>query len=282
VDPFGRAWNFDRELQERSAARVRRFERGAALYTESLPRVWDGNFVRVDDARGLSAADAEALADELQGDLRHRKIVLPEDGEEAARGLRLRGWSLSRIATMRYAGPAERDGSVPAAEIVDPRAVRGAREGALADRDADVQRQVAEYTERLAHANDGLVFAAFADGEVAAFCALYQRDGVGEIDEVTTLERFRKRGLGNAVVEAALRTSLAARDELTFLNADADDWPMRWYERLGFRTVGLRYEVYRVGGQVIGRRWKGVVDGGGGPFTNPVHRHTVTPFTLLT
>jgi hypothetical protein len=32
--------------------------------------------------------------------------------------------------------------------------------------------------------------------------------------------------------------SHAAGDDLTFLVADADDWPQRLYERLGFETVG--------------------------------------------
>jgi ribosomal protein S18 acetylase RimI-like enzyme len=246
VDPFTRAWEFDRELQERGAARVEEFDRGAALFTESLPRVYDCNFVRLDDVDGLSATDVELLAHDLQGELRHRKLVLPPAGEGVADELVARGWSVSRIATMEYAGPAERDGAAPAAELVDPRAIRGAREDALAGRDPDLQRQVANYTERLAGANDGLVFAAFADGEVGGFCALFERDGIGEIDEVTTIERHRRRGLGNAVVEAALRASLASNNDLTFLNADADDWPKRWYERLGFREVGRRYEVYRI------------------------------------
>src|SRR3954453_8985325 len=241
--PYERAWEFDRRLQERSAARVQRFDRGAALYTESLPRVYGANFIRIDDAEGLDADEAERVADRLQGELRHRKFVLPQGAARLADDLARRGWSRSRIATMEYAG--ERDPAATGdAELVDPRAIRGAREGALLDRDADLTRQVAEYTERLAVANDGRLFAAFADGEAGSFCALFEHDGVGEIDEVTTIDRFRKRGLGNAVVSAALRTSLANGNELTFLNADADDWPKRWYERLGFREVGLRYEVW--------------------------------------
>ena len=246
MEPYERAWNFDRELQERSAARVHRFDRGAALFTEELPRVYDGNFIRIDDVRGLHADNAEHLADSLQGMFRHRKFILPSDGAPLAGELVGRGWSLSRVATMAY----DHDGDPPrsgSAELVDPRAIRGAREGALLDRDADLTRQVADYTERLADANDGLVFAAFENGEVGSFCALFERDAVGEIDEVTTLDRFRKRGLGNAVVTAALNTSLANGNSLTFLNADADDWPKRWYERLGIRTVGMRYEVWKAG-----------------------------------
>jgi ribosomal protein S18 acetylase RimI-like enzyme len=247
VTPFERIWAFDRRLQEQSAPRARRFDRGVALYDDSLPRVYDANFVFFDlDVGGLSVDEAERLAESLQGDLPHRKLVLPESGEEVARGLVARGWSVSRIAAMEYAGPAEPDAPAAArAELVDPRAVRAAREGALVGRDGELQRQVAQYTENLARANDGRVFAAFGDGNVAAFCAYFEQDGIGEIDEVTTLDRFRKRGLGTAVVQAALLTSLAAGNELTFLNADEDDWPKRWYERLGFRTVGRSFEVYK-------------------------------------
>jgi ribosomal protein S18 acetylase RimI-like enzyme len=244
---YERAWAFDRELQERSAVRVERFDRGASLHTDALPRVYDANFVRLDDVDGLSADDAERLADSLQRGMRHRKLVMPDSGAAIADELVGRRWSVSRIATMEYAGPRERDaGAAANAELVDPRAIRGAREGALAGRDADIQRQIADYTERLAAANDGQLFAAFADGEIGSFCALFRRDGVAEIDEVTTLERVRRRGLGNAVVEAALTTALSAGDDLIFLNADADDWPKQWYERLGFVEVGRRYEVYRV------------------------------------
>jgi ribosomal protein S18 acetylase RimI-like enzyme len=245
MQPYERAWDFDRELQERGARRVKRFDRGAALYNHSLPRVYDGNFIRIDDADGLGADGAERLGDSLQAELRHRKLVLPAAAEALAEELAARGWSRTRIATMEYRGEREPPAK-GAAEIVDARAIRGAREAALADRDDDLTRQIAEYTERLAAANGGRIFAAFDGGEPGAFCALYERDGVGAIDEVTTIGRFRGRGLGNAVVNAALRTSLADGADLTFLNADADDWPKQWYERLGFVEVGRRYEVWRV------------------------------------
>jgi ribosomal protein S18 acetylase RimI-like enzyme len=243
---YRRAWAFDAALQERSAARVQRFDRGAAVFTDSLPRVYDANFLRLDDVAGLSAADVERMADSFQGDLRHRRLVLPDEGADLAEELVDRGWSASRIATMEYDGPRERDFPVPPAELVDPRAIRGAREAATADRDSDLRHQIADYTERLAVANDGRVFAAFAEGEVGAFCALFEKEGTAEIDEVTTLGHFRKRGLGTAVVEAALRAALADKADLTFLNADSEDWPMKWYERLGFKTIGKRFELYRL------------------------------------
>lgn len=243
-----RAWRFDGEVQTRSAGRVERFEGGVALYAPDLPRVYDANLVRVDSADGLDAERAEALAESLQGDLAHRKLLVR--GSPAATALaddlRLRGWYASRTVVMEYRGP--RDPvlhGAARAEQVDPRAVRGARYETLAERGEDVQRQVADFTERLAAACDSRTFAAFAGGEIAAYCVLLAEGGVGEIDEVTTVERHRRQGLGTAVVEAALSASLASGHDLTFLVAQADDWPRSWYERLGFEVAAERWEVWR-------------------------------------
>src|SRR3954471_6596133 len=107
MQPFERAWEFDRRLQERSAAHVRRFDRGAALYTESLPRVYDANFIRIDDSEGLDADEAERIADRFQGELRHRKFVLAQGAARLADDLVRRGWSRARIATMEYAGESD-------------------------------------------------------------------------------------------------------------------------------------------------------------------------------
>ena len=245
-----RAWRFDRAVGERAADRVERFELGAAIYSDDLPRVYDANLVWIDaGVDGLDADDLERLVERLQGDLGHRKVILPggDASERLATELAARGWSLAPTVVMEYAGEREREpqSGAATAEQVDVRAVRGARMDALAGHSADARRQVADYTERLGDAANGRVFAAFESGEVAAFCVLLEGDGLGEIDEVTTLERFRRCGLGTAVVEAALAASLAAGHDLTFLVAAANDWPRQWYERLGFEVVGDRWEIYK-------------------------------------
>jgi ribosomal protein S18 acetylase RimI-like enzyme len=248
-DALKRAWRFDRDVDETAAGRVERFESGAAVYSDDLPRVYDANVIRVERGLGrMSADDLESLAEQLQGELGHRKLMLPggEAADALAAELGRRGWSSTRTVVMEYAGPRERDPILAArAEQVDPRAVYGARMAALTGRSTDVQRQVADYTQRMGEAANGRVFASFVDGEVAAFCALLEGDGLGEIDEVTTLERFRGRGLGTAVVEAALAASFAAGHDLTFLVAAADDWPLDWYARMGFEAIGTRWEIYR-------------------------------------
>jgi hypothetical protein len=176
MDLLERAWAFDRELQERSASRVHRFDLGAALYTPELPRVYDANFIRID--RGYASLTPEftkRLADELQGDLDHRKLVIPNvaAGERLVEGLD-RPWAVTRTVVMAYKGPPRRDPEAArGAEVMDPHALRGVREEALPDRDPELRRQVAAYPERLALANSGRMFAARADDELGAFCTLF-------------------------------------------------------------------------------------------------------------
>jgi ribosomal protein S18 acetylase RimI-like enzyme len=250
MDELVRTWTFECEMQDRCARAQREFEFGTALFNDQLRRVYDANFVRFE--RGfdqLTGALVESAADELQASLRHRKVLIPDEqaGARVAEELKGRGWRYYTLVTMAYRGPRDR-GPARDAEQVDPRAVRGAREQALDDgrRDSEALQQIVAFTELMAAVAPSRLFAAFTDGEIGSFCALFQEDGVGQIDEVTSIERFRRRGLGNAVVEAALRTSLEAGDDLTFLVADEGDWPRAWYARLGFEPIGRRYELLRV------------------------------------
>jgi ribosomal protein S18 acetylase RimI-like enzyme len=248
---LARSWSFECAMQDRCARTRQEFEYGTALFNDQLRRVYDTNFVRFE--RGFDELDGalvEAAADELQASLRHRKVIVPDDaaGARVAEDLKERGWRHHRLVTMAYRGPRDRSGLSPRdAEQVDPRAVRGAREQALDDgsRDTEARRQIVAFTELMADVSRSRLFAAFTEGEIGSFCALFQEGGVGQIDEVTTIERFRRRGLATAAVEAALRASLADGDELTFLVADESDWPREWYARLGFEQIGRRYELLR-------------------------------------
>jgi GNAT superfamily N-acetyltransferase len=247
-----RAWEFECASQERFARRSRQFELGTVLCDDTLRRVYDANFVRFE--RGfddLTGDRVEALADELQASLTHRKVVIPDEhaGARVADALRARGWRYFTLVTMAYRG----GGALPAAgdravEELEPAALRSARERSLDDgkRDAEARRQIVEFTELMAAATPMRTFAARGDrDEIGSFCILFQGDGIGQVDDVTTLEQYRRRGLGTAVVNAAVRASLADGDELTFLVADEADWPKDWYSRLGFEPIGRRYELLR-------------------------------------
>jgi GNAT superfamily N-acetyltransferase len=246
-----RAWGFECATHDRYARSRRQFELGTVIHDETLPRVYDANFVRFE--RGfdeLTADSVEAVADELQASLRHRKVVIPDEeaGACVAEDLRARGWRYERLVTLAYRSerdalpdPAER-----AVEEVPLPALRFARERSLRRRDADARRQIIDFTYLVGRSTSMRPFAARGDrDEVGSFCTLFQRGGVGQVDEVITLKQYRRRGLAAAVVSAAVRTSLADGDDLVFLVADDADWPKDWYARLGFEPIGRRYELLR-------------------------------------
>ena len=77
-----------------------------------------------------------------------------------------------------------------------------------------------------------------AEGEPGAACVLYELDGIGQVETVVTRPEVRGRGLARAAILAAVEASRGAGHELTFIVADADDWPWQLYERLGFDRIG--------------------------------------------
>jgi ribosomal protein S18 acetylase RimI-like enzyme len=246
-----RAWSFECGLQDGFAAERLEFEYGTAIFNDALRRVYDANFVRFE--RGfdeLTGDRVEAAADELQASLRHRKVVIPDEraGARVAEELRRRGWRYYTLVTMAYRGDPSGDPGARPVEEVEAGALRTARERSMDDerRDVEARRQIIEFTELMASAGPTRLFAARADrDEIGSFCALFQHGGVAQIDDVTTVEQYRHRGLAAAVVCAAVRASVDAGDELTFLVADEADWPKDWYARLGFEPIGRRYELLR-------------------------------------
>jgi GNAT superfamily N-acetyltransferase len=80
---------------------------------------------------------------------------------------------------------------------------------------------------------------AVADGEaLVAMCRLLSADGVGQVEDVSTLPDHRGRGYARAVILAAIAASRRSGHTLTFISAHEDDWPRGFYGRLGFELVG--------------------------------------------
>jgi GNAT superfamily N-acetyltransferase len=245
------AWEFEVELQDRCAQRSERFAFGTALFQPDLPLVYDENFLRLE--RRFDDLDAESLAGEaerLQGQAKliHRKAVVPDEraGERLSAGLARLGWRRSILVTMAHA--AERPDHVAhRVQELDSAAVRQSRSRALWEglSSDPAGSQVVRHLELLAQAVPTRLFGIEVEGEVAAWCVLYEEGGVGQIDDVVTLREHRRKGYGRAVVQAALGASLDAGNHLTFLVADDEDWPKQMYAALGFEPVGRRYEFTR-------------------------------------
>jgi GNAT superfamily N-acetyltransferase len=79
------------------------------------------------------------------------------------------------------------------------------------------------------------------DGTPAAMLKLFDDGTTAELDDVTTLARFRGHGLGTELMHGAIAAARQSGCDLVFLRADEGDWPASWYQRLGFRPLGRQY-----------------------------------------
>ena len=245
VELLQRCHDFELELSLAAAERVEDSGDGTtAVLSPGTPLVWDANFLLVED-RGLAAAEIAARADEVLGGLgmRHRFVVTrqPALADELEAEFEKLGWDLDRTLVMALRREADRPRSVEVeqvtAEVAEP-----LRLALMADHPwttPEVAPQLIEFDRRMASVFRDRWFAARRDGEPASACRLYQHDGVGQVEDVETLSHARNQGLARAVVLAAAQISRDDGDELTFITADATDWPLQLYERLGFDPVGV-------------------------------------------
>jgi GNAT superfamily N-acetyltransferase len=230
-----------RALLERSTARAEPFAHGVAYFTPAHPTKWDLNLLVVEDASGTSAEDLIAAAERLQAPaaLRHRKIEIQTGGEPFVDAFKAAGWSAERLILMLLRPGRDQRGEAHAeVREVDYPAVRELMEQWYGEAmSASEARDLADADADTALTSGARFFLTERDGAAAACCMLLPGDGVGQVEEVYTAKRFRGQGLASAVVRVAIAVALQRGDELIMIMADADDWPQRLYERLGFETV---------------------------------------------
>jgi ribosomal protein S18 acetylase RimI-like enzyme len=248
-----RVHDFLRRADAGASTSARRFAFGTAYFHDGLPHVWDRNFLLVES--GCEPADAlafESVADGLQGgaDLLHRKVVFEDEavGARLAPVLVSRGWTEQRLSILMHGrAPPEESHAAEAAEV-DRKSLEAAVEKLLRREpygdDDEIVHELVQADLALAGAVDQRCFAKLVDGEVVSLCRLYSDGELAQIEDVATLPERRGRGHARAVVSRAVVEGLRAHD-LTFILAVDGRWVKRWYERLGFEELGLRYELTR-------------------------------------
>jgi hypothetical protein len=251
---FARIRAFDLGLRSRVAQRAPTPSGFALRFAEQA--FWDLNFLYVE----RPAADVETLlaeADAALSGLGHRMLVIdePPAPELLAADLGRRGWTVERHVAMACrsgtrlpAAPPPRDGlpgavEVPPPQLIVPRRIGGREFGF--DEATIAAVEVADAAVGGVAAERGFASRA-ADGTIAAWARLYTDGVLGQIEDVQTLIVHRRQGHGEAVVRAAMAASRTAGHDLTFLWADAEDFPRRMYQRLGFVVVGRRWRIRRV------------------------------------
>jgi GNAT superfamily N-acetyltransferase len=84
-----------------------------------------------------------------------------------------------------------------------------------------------------------------AGGSPVACLDVTVRDGIAELDGLATLQPYRGRGYGQALMARGVAYAADAGCELVVLTALVEDWPREWYARHGFTTLGPATEATR-------------------------------------
>jgi GNAT superfamily N-acetyltransferase len=230
-----------RGLFERTTTRAEPFAHGVAFFTPAHPTKWDLNLLVVEDASQTSPEELIAEAERLQAPagLRHRKIEVFRGGDRLVDAFKAAGWSAERLTVMLLRPGADQRGEAPAdVRVAEFAAVRDLMEQWYGEAmSAAEARDLADADADSALTSGARFFLTERDGVPAACCMLLPGDGVGQVEEVYAAKPFRGQGLASAVVRAAIAAAQERGDELIMIMADADDWPQRLYERLGFETV---------------------------------------------
>jgi RimJ/RimL family protein N-acetyltransferase len=230
---------FQHGLARRVAERTLPLPHGLGLFCDSLPSVYDVNYVRLEQRGDPDEILAEA--DVALETFHHRR--LSSDGEVAdlaARAAAL-GWEASiNLVMARTRAPDRRVDTSAVREVPFDELLEARRPATLGEPwgSADLADQLDEAKRRVQAAVPTRFLALELDGEIAAYCELRDDGSVAQIEDVAVLPAFRGRGLGRTIVQAA--ADAAADREIVFLEALADDWPRELYAKLGFEVVGTR------------------------------------------
>jgi ribosomal protein S18 acetylase RimI-like enzyme len=242
---FERAFALMDRLDERTAERLEPTPYGPVVVHSRLNRVHDLNFFRAEEPGDATAEELAAEAERVQGaaGIGHRRVNIR--GEEQRERLEPQfvrlGWEPQHFVLMVQRRGPDRPAEHEVLEVDEPtlrplwaEAIRSEPHG----QDETLVQQILDHRRDVGQAIATQLFAAEVDGKLVAHTELYSEDGVGQVENVYTLADYRGRGLARSLVLRGVEESHAAGNDLTFLVADADDWPQRLYEKLGFETVG--------------------------------------------
>lgn len=233
-----------RALDERAAEQVVPFAWGRALINRQLPLVHDANYLLADRLDGASAAALIGEAERIQGGLalRHRRVNVDDEpmAETMLNEFEAAGYVAERFTVMVNRGTrAAVDVPSLVHEVTWEQVRSSRRRQRLRETWAfpELVDQILDRQALTARLIPTRYFGAIVEGQVVASCELRTSGPQAQLETVETLEPFRNRGYGSAVIGAAL--DAAREHEFVFLVTDHDDWPQHWYRRFGFEPVGL-------------------------------------------
>lgn len=227
------------DLDVRRAGRCVAVPGGCALLHDDFPAAHDHNKLSL--LSGDDAAQAAALAEEHLAGRGHLRVEPRHTGaERLAAGLEAAGYQREDLLVMTWAAePARRRPDVRVVELGLAQRVAAAAASwrdELPDAGERVWQQLGErITTALPAATTSLLGVLDDSGRVVARADVLVHGQVGQVEEVMTDVAHRGRGLATALVLDGAAWARARGATTVLLVADADDWPRRLYESLGFR-----------------------------------------------
>lgn len=251
MDPdLRRTLEFEDKVAAAASTVVKDIGVGTLFVNSELPGVWDRNYVRLDErSRDKSARELAGLTDELLGALGadHRKIYVASDfvSEETLADFKQLGWARTDLATMVLRDLADPPADLEVEEVDTPS--YEPFEAACVDESPAMEQRVRDQLVSLvplmARAAGARFFVARRDGKMVSGGHLYSDGEVAQIEDVMTLDPYRRRGLAGAVVARAAREALDAGHSLVFLIAENEGSAKSLYVKLGFEEVGGSIEL---------------------------------------
>jgi ribosomal protein S18 acetylase RimI-like enzyme len=252
MQTFERLHGLVEELEERAASRIEPLEHGRAFFNDNYRLVWDMNFVRIEREPG-SWDEVWREVNEIQGaaGLSHRKMNFRDASWSQALidQARAEGWDATSLVYMVRTDEGEKQNGgrarVVTYEDVRPFRWESSSRQSWANSDEDVKQVLNGMHSWMSFVQARHV-AVEVDGRIVAASDLYRWPGVAQIEDVETLNEYQGRGFATDMVLEAASAALRDQPDATiFLIADENDWPKRFYEKLGFETVGRKYTLLR-------------------------------------
>jgi GNAT superfamily N-acetyltransferase len=249
VDHRMRALALEAELEGRLATRVETYPAGLALFRDDLPRVAELNLLRLEPGTEPEPGTLIDFVDQLQAGLPQRSLRVVDDAtaERLRPHFAAAGWVVDRVALMVSRKLANPDVDTGPIEEVELDRLDDARMATLrrAHRDLESAEQMAEIGTTLADGVETRAWGAVLGLDVTAYAVARVVGDAAKLTEVDANDRSHGRGLGRAVVWAAVRDLRRCGAKVIAVEAADETWAKWTYHRLGFEEVGSMHRFVR-------------------------------------
>ncbi len=210
---------------------------GTAVFTDELPRRFDGNYLRV---------EREAAPEELAAEAKRlaRPLIFvpdPDLGGKLAPWFKERGWRIDRHLVMAQLREPDKIADLSLVRELEEQALRSPRRRLMEGYPWGKPEVIEQLFQAKALIGKRVTVRCFGvplDNEVVSYADLYVDGADAQVEDVGTLPEHRGKGYATAVILGAIEQARASGADFVFLVADAEDWPKELYRKLGFDELG--------------------------------------------